>query len=218
MAFHDQAIVQKVRKERKKGTSIPKLGAIFGISESSISRWVRDIPSHSKKFTNARQRENELKLELQYLNDSLKIDKNLAKIFVSLLYWCEGSKHPAGSVLAFCNSDWRLVKTFLEFLRMGFKIKEENLRVLLQLHSTHPQKKITKFWSDLLQIPVHQFYKPTITNPTRSMKRLDYKGTCTIKYFDFKLLLNIIGLYENLASRYENDHGEVAEGPKAAVC
>ncbi len=209
MLFHDQSTVQKARNERKKGISIQKIETKLCVSESSVSRWVRDIPGTAKQFNRARQRENILKLELQDLTKNFNIDEDLAKIFVSLLYWCEGSKYPAGSFVAFSNSDWDLVKTFLELLRKGFKIQENKIRVHLQLHSTHPRQKMTKFWSDLLRIPTNQFYKPTITEPTRRMKRLDYKGTCTVRYYDFKLLLKIIGLYESLSNRYEPPNGEV---------
>ena len=34
------------------------------------------------------------------------------------------------------------------------------------------------------------------------MKRGGYLGTCTIKYFDVSLLLNIVGLYEAFAQKY----------------
>ena len=214
--FHDQAIVQRVRTERKKGTSIKKLGSQFGIPETSVSRWIRDIPSQVKIFNNARDKENSLKLELQELTSQLNVDENMARIFVGLLYWCEGSKYPANTGVAFANSDHRLVKTFLELLRKGFKIQESKIKIHLQLHSTHPQQKITKFWSTLLQIPLNQFYKPTITAPTRKRKRLNYKGTCTIKYFDVKLVLRIMGLYEGLANKYSN--GEVPKRLKGGVC
>lgn len=208
MIFHDQEIVQKVRGERKKGKSLKKLSEKFGIADTTISRWVRDIPSDAQIFYTARNREKFLKSQLQGMWENLPIGEDLAKIFVSLLYWCEGSKYPSTGGIAFSNSDPTMVKTFLELLRLGFKIREEKIRIHLQLHSTHSQKKMMSFWSQLLHIPLKQFYKPTITNPTRKMKRLDYKGTCTIKYYDVRLVLKIMGLYESLAHRYENN-GEV---------
>ena len=50
-------------------------------------------------------------------------------------------------------------------------------------------------------------YKPTTTRPSHKMKRRRYFGTCTIKYFDVSLLLNLVGLYEAFAQKY----GRVAE-------
>ncbi|MFA5051361.1 MAG: hypothetical protein WC499_04600 [Patescibacteria group bacterium] len=201
MKFYDQKIVQEVRKERKKGLSIREIEKKLKVPNFTISRWVRDIPSDAKAFNLARQKEEFLKSDLRSLCDDLKIDKDLAKIFVSLLYWCEGSKYPSSNFVAFSNSDYSLVKVFLELLRRGFEINEDKIRIHLQLHSTHSPKEITKFWSDLLHVPSAQFYKPTITHPTNKMKRVDYRGTCTIKYFDVKLLLKIIGLYESLTKK-----------------
>lgn len=218
MAFHDQKVVQEVRLARKKeGLSIQKLGTKFGVPETTVSKWVRDIPSLHKRFISAREKEKTLKSELHDLTKNLAIDENLAKIFVSLLYWCEGSKYPSSDCVTFTNSDYKLVKTFLELLRHGFKIKEEKIRAHLQIHSTHSWEEVVQFWSRLLKIPISQFYKPTITEPTRKMKRLDYKGTCTIKYFDVKLVLKIMGLYESLSHRF-TEKGEVAERLKASVC
>lgn len=217
MPFHDQKVVQEVRKARRTGLSIKKLGMRFGVPETTVSKWVRDIPSLNKKFISAREKEKELKSELHSLTENFVVDEGLAKIFISLLYWCEGSKYPASDCVAFTNSDCTLVKTFLEFLRRGFKIKEEKIRVHLQIHSTHSWEDTMQFWSKLLKISPSQFYKPTITKPTNKMKRLNYKGTCTIKYFDVKLVLNIMGLYESLAHQFA-DHGEVAERLKASVC
>lgn len=217
MKFHDQSVVQNIRDERKRGSSIKKLKMKFGVPETTISRWIRDIPSSSSTFNAARGKEESFKKELHHLADKVIMDSDLAKIFVSLLYWCEGSKHPSSSFVAFSNSDPLLVKTFLTFLRHGFKIKETKLKVILQLHSTHPQRTTMQFWSDLLQVPLKQFYKPTVTEPTRKMKRLDYKGTCTVKYFDVKLVLKIMGLYESLSHRFINN-GEVGERLKPEVC
>ena len=217
MKFHDQNVVQQVRNGRKKGSSIKKLNGQFGVPETTISRWIRDIPSISKKFNAARTKEKLLKSDLHSLIDYFVIDETLAKVFVSLLYWCEGSKYPASNGMAFSNSDSNLVKTYLELLRYGFKIEERKIRIHLQLHSTHSTKKMKQFWSKHLNIPLSQFYKPTITNPTRKMKRLNYKGTCTVKYFDVSLMLKIMGLYERFFQRFEVN-GEVAERLKASVC
>ena len=71
------------------------------------------------------------------------------------------------------------------------------------------------YWSKMLKIPKKQFHKSTITAPKNKMKRKNYHGTCTIKYYDVKILWQITGLYELLGSRI---NGEVAEWLKARVC
>ena len=72
----------------------------------------------------------------------------------------------------------------------------------MQFHTTHDIETENKFWSKLLNIPLIRFGKPTVTKPAHYMKRLNYRGTCTIKYYDVKLLLNIIGIYEIFAKKF----------------
>jgi hypothetical protein len=133
------------------------------------------------------------------------IDKNSAKIFASLIYWCEGSRYANCNCVSFANSDINLIKTFLELFRIGFNPKEKKFRVHLQLHTTHDKKEITSFWSNTLKISENQFYKPTVTKPMEKMKRKDYKGTCTVKYYDFILFNEIIGTYEAFLKKLFKD-------------
>ena len=129
------------------------------------------------------------------------LKKESAKILASILYWCEGSKYPSSNFVAFSNSDENLVVTFLNLFRLGFKPKESKLKASLQLHTTHNKEEMTSFWSKALKIPKSQFYKPTITKPTKNMKRRDYKGTCTIRYYDVYILLEIMGIFEEFSKK-----------------
>jgi len=207
MKFYSDDIVQLVRGDRKKGFSIKKLQEKYNIPSTTLSRWLRDINSEATSFKQARIKENILKKKYQNILKDLNVDSDYAKLLVSILYWCEGSKHPAVNFIAFANSDQNLVLTFLKLLRKGFTIKEKKLKVHLQIHSTHSFIKIKKYWSNLLKIPESQFYKPTVTNPTKNMKRRNYYGTCTIKYYDVKLLLQITGLYEQFSNKVTNWRG-----------
>lgn len=214
MKFHSDDLVLKIRERRKQGISLRNLEKEFGIANTTISRWVRDIYSKEPNFLKARISELAYKSQFRPEVQQLRVDKTSARILASLLYWCEGSKYPASNQLAFSNSDATMVKTFLELLRKGFTISEKNLRVHLQLHTTHNVKAVTKFWSKLLNIGKGKFYKPTLTKPTKSMKRRNYVGTCTIKYYDVKLQLQITGIFETFASKF----GEVSEWSNVQLC
>ncbi len=172
----------------------------FKVPSSTISKWVRDIAVKSPQYTRAR--EFELKEKSRFKDPPLRVDKNNARLFASLLYWCEGSKHPSSNALAFSNSDPAMVHTFISLLRQGFRLDKEKLRVHLQIHTTHEPKKVFQFWSELLGIKREYFHKPTITRPTRKMKRASYLGTCTVKYYDVRLLLQLMGIYERFAERW----------------
>lgn len=200
MQFYDGNIVKKVQEKRKsESLGIKKLSRLFGVPDTTISRWVRSIPIGSKSFSNARKKETEDKRQYIGAAKSIPVNEETAKILCALLYWCEGSKYPASNGVIFSNSDAHLVKTFLYLLRNGFTIDDHKLRAHLQLHTTHDVATTTAFWSKELHIPKTQFYKPTVTRPTRTMKREGYQGTCTVKYYDAKLLLGIMGLYREFS-------------------
>lgn len=197
MKFYNSQIVEKARALRKQGFSLRKIEQKIKVPSSTISKWVRDIKVDNSFYKKARLIEKVNKDKFKYLAKDYKIDKNLAKVLLSFLYWCEGSKYPATNRVNFSNSDYLMVKMFIKLLRIAFKIKEEKIRVHLQLHTTHDVKKEIDFWSQWLKVPISQFEKPTITKPKNNMKRLNYRGTCTIKYHDVKLLLQITGIYES---------------------
>ena len=94
-----------------------------------------------------------------------------------------------------------MVNTFFKLLKQAFEIDINKTRIHLQIHSTHDFNEVKKFGSDLLKIPENQFYKPTITNPGNKMKRSDYMGTCTLKYFDLKILLQLTGIFEEFSKK-----------------
>lgn len=214
MRFYGEEIVAKVRERRKQNISLRKLEEEFGVPNTTISRWVRDIYSDEPNFLKAREKELEYKSRFWHGVRRLRVDKSGARIFASLLYWCEGSKYPASNQLAFSNSDAAMVKSFLELLRKGFAIDESKLRIHLQLHTTHDVKEVTKLWSNLLNVEKKKFYKPTLTKPTKNMKRRNYVGTCTIKYFDVKLLLQLTGIFEEFSRKF----GEVSEWSNEHLC
>ena len=62
--------------------------------------------------------------------------------------------------LAFANSDPRLIRIFVTWLRRFFDIDESKLRVRLYLHEGLDLDAATAFWSDVTEIPPSQFYKP----------------------------------------------------------
>lgn len=196
MKFYDKEIVKRARQARENGLSLRAIEKLINVPNSTISKWVRNIKSTSYFYKNARIQEKKYKDKELPLFDNYSINKYQAKIFVSLLYWCEGSKYPSSNCVAFSNSDPSMIKTFIKLLRKGFNIDEKKFRVRLQLHSTHNEERERNYWSKLLEIPLGQFGKSTITIPKNKRKRLDYRGTCTIKYYDVKLLLSIIGIYE----------------------
>lgn len=139
---------------------------------------------------------------LEILSSEAKILENLvlqeenSKIFCALIYGCEGAKYPSSQRMALTNSDPLLVRNFVFLLRKSFTLDESKWRVILQIHNNHNYTKLRKFWSEQLEIPQRKFLKPTITVPKNRKHRIDYRGTCTVRYYDYKIQLKLIGIFE----------------------
>jgi len=199
--FYQEDIVRKARNLKRKGVTAAKIAKDLNIGDTTILRWCTDIPSNNLYHLYAQKLRDRAKEKSIKLGKNINLTKKKAKILASILYWCEGSKYPSNNFIAFSNSDIDLTITFLKLFKLGFGPKESKLKVSLQLHTTHDKEKITSFWSRILNIPKSQFYKPTITKPTKNMKRMNYKGTCTIRYYDIYMLLEMMGIYEGFAKK-----------------
>jgi len=199
--FYPESTVLRVRHLKEKGVSSKEIAKRFNLNKTTILRWSNDIPSLNSYHLYSKGLREKAKERSTRLVKNLNITKSNAKILASILYWCEGSKYPSSNFVAFSNSDVELMKTFLALFRAGFSPKKEKIKASLQLHTTHDIKITTSFWSRLLDIPENQFHKPTITKPTNNMKRRDYRGTCTVRYYDVYLLLEMMGIFERFSSR-----------------
>ncbi len=206
MGIHSEKTVQKARELREKHLSYKEIGKKLGIPSSTIRRWCFGIKagkgiSLSEIRRNKRIRWEIIDEERKFLKnfDIKKIDKHQAELLASILYWCEGSKYPGETRTCFTSSDERMIKVFIFLLRKGFKIDEEKFRVHLQIHKTQDLENLREYWSGLLGIAESQFIKPTVTAPTGNRHRRGYRGACTLRYNDYRILLKLTTLYGKLS-------------------
>ena len=204
MKKYKDADIEKAKKLRLQFKySFKKLQEITGIPATTIRNWCKEDFLGTRwdtlLLTNERKRQALKSSELNTLDAINNITPDNAKVFASLIYWCEGSKYPATNKMDLTNSDPKLLEMFLKLLRTSFNLNESKFRVKLQIHNTHDSEKIKKYWSKILSIPQSQFMKPTITKPTGRKYRKEYFGTCTVRYHDYKLQLKLIGIYEEFA-------------------
>lgn len=201
--YRDEDIESARKLRQKEGYSFAHLQRLTGIPATTIRNWCRDDYIGTRwdtlLKTNERKRQAIKTLEKEIFASGVKLDKLNAKLFASLIYWCEGSKYPATNKVYLTNSDPELLRSFILLLRKGFDLDESKFRLHLQLHTTHSIPDMIDFWSRLLSVPISQFIKPTITKPNGGKHRREYFGTCTVRYLDYKIQLRLIGIYESLA-------------------
>lgn len=201
MKFYSQKIVAAARTLRRQGKSAETIAKKLNVSEQTILRWCHDILPRNPRYRHQEKARYQAQVRGQSAVQTFVLNKTTAKLLTALLYWCEGSRYPAANCVVFTNSDPELVRTFMRLFRAGFNPVESKFRAHLQLHTTHNVHRIYNFWSQLLGIPTGQFYKPTVTTPGSKMKRRDYFGTCSVRYYDFQIFHQILGAQEAFRTR-----------------
>lgn len=90
------------------------------------------------------------------------------------LYWAEGAKTRGRFI--FVNSDPIMIKIVYIFLIKIIKINTELIRLTVQINLIHKKriKKVMRFWSEYLNIPLKNFSKPYYVNVAPKKKYENY--------------------------------------------
>ena len=226
----DKAIVHRAQKLRSKGRTYTEINNQLGIrvSKSTFNYWFKDIELPSfyykridrlnqnnlSKALKLAQQVNRRKLEerfrrLKGKNIYLlsKIDKDIGKLLLSMMYLCEGAKYPATRMLKFPSSSPGTIRLFLALFRGCFKIDESKFRGRIQCRADQDIKELKTYWSRVSGINLDQFRiwidKRTVGKPTR---KKNYKGVFVIEYFDVDIQLEL-----QFLSEYLTEQGPVAK-------
>ena len=118
-----------------------------------------------------------------------------------MLYWAEGWKNKTGSI-AFSNSDPKMIKLFLKFLRKICGVYENRLHILLHLYEDQNERDLKRYWSEITEIPLDQFNASYIHQgkPGTYNKKSKY-GTVSLRYCDKKLLDQILERIERYSDK-----------------
>lgn len=202
---------------RKQGKSMNEIAKKLGVSKGSVSLWVRDI-----KLTKEQRKTLSLKgfsvdaiekrrinrLKNEHCKRRLVIDKARKdikeisdyelKIVGAVLYLGEGRKNQR--TVSVANADPDVIKMMMKFFRKICKVKEEKFRGHIHIHSHFNVKKAEKYWSEITNIPLSQFYKTYSKLSIASKGKKDNLplGTFDIYVCDTKLFLTIMGWIEEI--------------------
>ena len=135
------------------------------------------------------------------LKTNLSEEEKELKVSGVMLYWGEGSKWHGEKIVDFANSDIKMIKVFLNFLRIICGIEEKKLRVYLYCYANQNPQFLMKHWSKITNISIKQFTKPYIKKDYDKNKigKMKY-GLVHIRYADKKLL----NLIRDLIKEYTN--------------
>ena len=91
------------------------------------------------------------------------------------------------------NSEPLVIRLFLNLLRYCYNIDESKFRCTLQCRADQNIPKLEKFWSQITNIPLAQFYKARIDPRTigKPSNNPNYKGVCRIDYFSGDIFMEL---------------------------
>ena len=167
----------KATQLRKAGFSYNEILQKIPVAKSSISHWCRYV-----NLTNAQKRRiwdkgisgsiagiKSIQTEFwrkrcEAFRDGVILSRKLAisnPKFVAglMLYLAEGTKK---SSVVITNSDPRVIKYMVKWLKEFFAIKPKNLVMAIHIHSEQNEKIIKNYWSKITKIPLSNFRKSSI--------------------------------------------------------
>jgi transcriptional regulator with XRE-family HTH domain len=182
----------KARDLRVQGLDYEEIAAELGVSKSSVSLWVRDLPRPPglsyeecrkraaegiRKYWETERPAREAEREAARAAAAAQIgqlsDRELL-IAGAIAYWCEGAKNKPyrrSDRVAFMNSDPSLIRFFLRFLSAA-GIASDQLIFRVYIHEDADAEAAQRFWLAVTQAQPTQFRGPTLKrhNPTTARK------------------------------------------------
>lgn len=210
----------KLRKQGKTYTEIQR-ELKMRIPKSTLSGWCKDVelPKEYQKrikkiiLKNAQKGRtvalivNRVKREkllnaLRAKNEHFVryLNKNVCKLLLSILYLGEGSKHKSARELRLGNADSEIIKFYLKLLYKCFPVSKKKFRVCIGCRVDQNVKELEEYWHSVTKIPFSQFHKTQIDRRTigKKTKKKDYKGVCTITYYDTRIQLELEELAQQI--------------------
>ena len=195
----------RARELRGQGMAYDEIAAELGVSKSSASLWVRDLPrperlsyevSRERQAAGvarywARERREREALRAAVSATAARQIGSLTEreilIGGAIAYWCEGAKnkpHRRTDRVDFINSDPMMIKFFLRFLDTA-GISRDRLIFRVSIHESGDVPGAQRFWIDLTQADAAQFRQPQIKrhNPRTTSKNTGdaYRGCLRVE-------------------------------------
>lgn len=176
---------------RGQGRTYSEIAAALGVSTSSVSRWVRDLPRTGRlSYEECRKRNADG--VARYWEDVGSIREarrhaicetavaqigamNDREVLIAgaIAYWCEGTKsklYAPRDRVTFINSDPHLITFFLRFLAVA-GVAADRLICRVHIHESADVAAAQVFWEEVTGLPADQFRRPTLKRRNPSTVR-----------------------------------------------
>jgi hypothetical protein len=199
------AVRAQARQLRGQGLDYEEIAAHLGVSKSSVSLWVRDLPTPARlSYEECRKRSVDgtrrywmAERPVREAARAAVRDAAAAEIGPltdrevliagAIAYWCEGAKskpYRRAEMVNFINSDASIIRLFLAFLRLA-GVTPQRLRCIVHIHETGDIEAATRYWQEVTGAAPDLFMQPNIKrHRPRTNRRntgADYHGCLQIR-------------------------------------
>ena len=200
---------EQARALRARNRTLADIARTLGVSKSSVSLWVRDVPftptlrlrgphrhphpAHEAKLRQIEALNREGKERIGTLSDAEFMVAGVA------LYAGEGAKGDGG--VQFANTDPAMIRFFCAWLRNFFEVDESRLRARVYLHEGLDLERAETFWATLTGVPRRQFRRAHRAVPDATIRHNKHEHGCAYVYYSCsKTHRQIMGLVRALLS------------------
>lgn len=214
---------EKAIELRKQGYSYSDILKVVPVAKSTLSMWLRGVglskPQQQRltaKKLDAAKRGGATRTKMRIDATTKIVNRSMKQIGVisrrelfllgAVLYWAEGTKESEsapGSGIQFTNSDPRMLRIFLLWLRSVCRVEEEKIHFQIYLHETSVARvqEVVRFWSRNLSVGKDRlgtvyFKKNKITTKRKNTGEL-YFGQIKIKVRQSSWLVRSISGWVN---------------------
>ncbi len=195
------------RRLRAEAWTLEDIARHLGVSKSSVSLWVRDVPfvpqprrAARRRAPNVLQRRQAAEIDALKAEGAARLGRLSEQAFLAAgaaLYAGEGSK--SDGKVVFANSDPRMVVFFCAWLRCFFAVDETRLRVRVYFHDGLDLDAAQAFWSEVTDVPLAQFGRAYRAVADRTMRTNKHEHGCIyVTYSCSRTHRAILGLVDGL--------------------
>jgi transposase len=209
---------------REKGRSYREIQAEVGVSKSTLSLWLRDVPlteeqqraldlrspaaaTRRAKAIRASAAQRRARVEAEARAQVTELSESELFVAGVVAYWAEGAKNKpwrTGTRVAFLNSDPAMIRLFLHGLRL-LGVELERLQFRVHIHESSDVPGAEAFWAHVVGDDGGRFSRSTLKmhNPLTIRKNVgeSYHGClCVSVRRSAELNLQITGWFDGITA------------------
>ncbi len=166
---------QRAVELREKGMSYGLIGEQLGVSKSTLSNWLKDLPYTPNEQVLSRIKRGQgsyglhrrqmrideiYRLNARGVSEVGKVSKRDLWMVGLGLWIGEGSK--TMEQIRLVNSDPRVVRLFINWLREICELEDENITIAMHLYPDSDEHSSMRYWMNITELPKKQFRKTQI--------------------------------------------------------